>query len=65
MSDGVNDARSYTRLSVEGAVDVAREAADFVLLERQLDVIGPVLSSRRLNPEYPSSTSLGSWRGNP
>jgi Mg2+-importing ATPase len=43
LGDGVNDAPAMhaadTSLSVEGAVDVAREAADFVLLERSLDVI--------------------------
>jgi Mg2+-importing ATPase len=43
IGDGVNDAPAMhaadTSLSVEGAVDVAREAADFVLLERNLDVI--------------------------
>ena len=41
--DGVNDAPAMhaadTSLAVEEAVDVAREAADFVLLERGLDVI--------------------------
>jgi Mg2+-importing ATPase len=43
MGDGVNDAPAMhaadTSISVEGAVDVAREAADFVLLERDLDVV--------------------------
>jgi len=43
LGDGVNDAPAMhaadTSLSVEEAVDVAREAADFVLLERGLDVI--------------------------
>jgi Mg2+-importing ATPase len=43
LGDGVNDAPAMhaadTSLSVEKAVDVAREAADFVLLERSLDVI--------------------------
>jgi Mg2+-importing ATPase len=43
LGDGVNDAPAMhaadTSLSVELAVDVAREAADFVLLERHLDVI--------------------------
>jgi Mg2+-importing ATPase len=43
LGDGVNDAPAMhaadTSLSVEGAVDVAREAADFVLLEADLDVI--------------------------
>jgi Mg2+-importing ATPase len=43
LGDGVNDAPAMhaadTSLSVEQAVDVAKEAADFVLLERGLDVI--------------------------
>jgi Mg2+-importing ATPase len=43
LGDGVNDAAAMhvadTSLSVEHAVDVAREAADFVLLDRNLDVI--------------------------
>jgi Mg2+-importing ATPase len=43
LGDGVNDAPAMhaadTSLSVADAVDVAREAADFVLLERGLDVI--------------------------
>jgi P-type Mg2+ transporter len=43
MGDGVNDAPAMhaadTSLSVETAVDVARQAADFVLLEKKLDVI--------------------------
>ena len=43
LGDGINDAPAMhaadTSLSVEGAVEVAREAADFVLLERDLEVI--------------------------
>jgi Mg2+-importing ATPase len=43
LGDGVNDAPAMhaadTSLSVEQAVDVAREAADFVLLQRHLEVI--------------------------
>src|SRR6185295_18089734 len=43
MGDGVNDAPAMhaadTSLSVQSAVDVARQAADFVLLDRHLDVI--------------------------
>jgi len=43
LGDGINDAPAMhvadTSLSVETAVDVAREAADFVLLDRDLDVI--------------------------
>jgi len=43
LGDGVNDAPAMhaadTSLSVDRAVDVAREAADFVLLERDSSVI--------------------------
>ena len=43
LGDGVNDAPAMhaadTSLSVQHAADVAREAADFVLLEQDLDVI--------------------------
>jgi Mg2+-importing ATPase len=43
MGDGINDATALhtadVGLSVDGAVDVAREAADFVLLERDLGVL--------------------------
>jgi Mg2+-importing ATPase len=43
LGDGVNDAPAMhaadTSVSVDQAVDVAKEAADFVLLERHLDVI--------------------------
>ncbi|MFO1093444.1 MAG: magnesium-translocating P-type ATPase [Planctomycetaceae bacterium] len=43
LGDGINDAPAMhaadTSLSVDQAVDVAREAADFVLLKRDLDVI--------------------------
>jgi P-type Mg2+ transporter len=43
MGDGINDATALYAadlgLSVDSAVDVAREAADFVLLERDLEVL--------------------------
>ena len=43
MGDGINDAPALhdadVSISVQGAVDVAREAADFVLLQQDLDVL--------------------------
>lgn len=43
MGDGINDATALrdadVGVSVEGAVDVAREAADFVLMRKGLDVL--------------------------
>jgi Mg2+-importing ATPase len=52
LGDGVNDAPAMhaadTSLSVVEAVDVAREAADFVLLERDLAVIKSGIEAGRL-----------------
>ncbi|MEO8482472.1 MAG: magnesium-translocating P-type ATPase [Acidobacteriota bacterium] len=52
LGDGINDAPAMhvadTSLSVDHAVDVARETADFVLLEPDLDVIrGGIEEGRR------------------
>ncbi len=52
LGDGVNDAPAMhaadTSLSVEHAVDVAREAADFVLLQSDLDVIKRGIEAGRM-----------------
>jgi Mg2+-importing ATPase len=52
LGDGVNDAPAMhaadASISVDDAVDVARATADFVLLERHLDVIrGGIVEGRR------------------
>ena len=43
MGDGINDAPSLTNsdvgLSVDNAVDIAKETADIILLEKDLNVL--------------------------
>jgi Mg2+-importing ATPase len=64
MGDGINDAPSLQSadvgLSVDGAVDVAKEAADLILLDRDLDVVrGGVLEGRRTNGNIAKYIMMG------
>jgi len=51
MADGINDASALhaadVGISVANAVDVAKEAADIVLLEKDLVVLGKGCSGRK------------------
>ena len=61
MGDGINDATALhtadVGLSVDTAVDVAREAADFVLLEHDLEVLVMVCAKAGARSRTPSNMS--------
>ena len=64
LGDGINDAPSLQSadvgLSVDGAVDVAKEAADLILLDRDLDVVhGGILEGRRTNGNIAKYIMMG------
>ncbi|HET9952725.1 MAG TPA: magnesium-translocating P-type ATPase [Candidatus Eisenbacteria bacterium] len=64
LGDGINDAPSLQSadvgLSVDGAVDVAKEAADLILLDRDLEVVhGGIMEGRRTNGNIAKYIMMG------
>ena len=53
MGDGINDAPSLTNsdvgISVDTAVDIAKESADIILLEKDLQVLLDGVTERKKN----------------
>ena len=71
MGDGINDAPSLTHadvgISVDTAVDIAKESADIILLEKDLHVLLDGVRERKknlwkLNEIYKNGNKLQLWR---
>ena len=77
MGDGINDAPALhaadVGISVDTAVDVAKDAADFVLLKQDLDILRQGIDEGRvtfantikyiLMPSAPTSATCSAWPG--
>ncbi len=72
MGDGINDSPSLTNsdvgVSVDTAVDIAKESADIILLEKDLNVLLDGVEERKtyickFNEIYQNGNKLQLWRG--
>lgn len=72
MGDGINDSPSLTNsdvgVSVDTAVDIAKESADIILLEKDLNVLLDGVEERKtyickLNEIYQNGNKFQLWRG--
>ena len=73
MGDGINDAPSLTNsdvgISVDTAVDISKESADIILLEKDLHVLLDGVTERtkniwEFNEIYKNGNKLQLWRSN-
>ena len=71
MGDGINDAPSLTNsdvgISVDTAVDITKESADIILLEKDLHVLLDGVTERKkniwqLNEIYQNGNKFQLWR---
>jgi len=72
MGDGINDSPALTNsdvgVSVDTAVDIAKESADIILLEKDLNVLLDGVTERKtyickFNEIYKNGNKLQFWRG--